>query len=133
MPYRHVVEVEDSPVQKGGVRLHIHDQSPLYFSDVPNTKQRTETLDVDAVFVATGYLRDLHETLLDNARHLMPGGDVMNAKWTVERNYRVNFENTKVSDEAGVWLQGCCETTHGVSFALNPFQMCKVLTWVTVE
>lgn len=75
-----------------------------------------EELDVDAVFVATGYKRDLHETLLKDSRHLMPGGDLKNAKWSVQRDYRVNFADKAIGDEAGVWLQGCCETTHGVSF-----------------
>jgi L-ornithine N5-oxygenase len=115
MPYRRVVEVEDSAARKGGVRLHVQDRSPLYFSEVAGAKERTEVLDVDAVFVATGYFRDLHETLLKDARHLMPGGDLQDAKWTVQRDYRVKFENKAVSEEAGVWLQGCCETTHGVS------------------
>lgn len=115
MPYRRVVDVEDSPVQKGGIRLHVQDQSPLYFSEVPGGQEQKDTIDVDAVFVATGYFRDLHETLLKDARHLMPGGDLKDAKWSVQRDYRINFENKTVSQDAGVWLQGCCETTHGVS------------------
>ncbi|CAO2658273.1 Nn.00g059960.m01.CDS01 [Neocucurbitaria sp. VM-36] len=118
LPYRRVVDVEDSPVQQGGIRLHVRDQSPLYFSEVPGAPEQTEILDVDAVFVATGYFRDLHETLLKDARHLMPGGDLKDAKWQVQRDYRVNFENKKVSDDTGVWLQGCCETTHGLSDTL---------------
>jgi L-ornithine N5-oxygenase len=71
-------------------------------------------LDVDAVFVATGYHRDLHETLLKDARHLMPGGELEGAKWQVQRDYKINFTEKSVGDDAGVWLQGCCETTHGV-------------------
>lgn len=118
MPYRRVVDVEDSPVLKGGVRLHVRDQSPLYLSELPGCQEQKESLDVDAVFVATGYFRDLHETLLKDARHLMPGGDLRDAKWTVQRDYRINFEDKAVSDDAGVWLQGCCETTHGLSDTL---------------
>jgi L-ornithine N5-oxygenase len=115
LPHRYVVEVEDSPIVKDGIRLHVRDQSPLYLSDVPNATEKHEVLDFDAVFVATGYHRDLHETLLRDARNLMPGGDLKDAKWTVGRDYRVNFADKKVSQDAGVWLQGCCETTHGVS------------------
>lgn len=115
LPYRRVTAVEDSPVVKDGIRLHVRNQSPLYFSEVPGAGEEKQILDVDAVFVATGYLRNLHETLLKDARHLMPGGDLKDAKWTVQRDYRVNFENKAVSEDAGVWLQGCCETTHGVS------------------
>lgn len=95
--------------------MTMQDRSELYLSDVPNGGERTETLEVDAVFVATGYKRDLHETLLDEARHLMAGGDVENAKWEVGRDYRVRFADQSMGDDAGVWLQGCCEKTHGVS------------------
>ena len=67
------------------------------------------------MFVATGYHRDLHETLLKDARHLMPGGELKGAKWKVQRNYKIDFMEKSVSEDAGVWLQGCCEGTHGVS------------------
>lgn len=108
-------------MRKGGVRLQVRDTSPLYFSDAPGGQEQQETFDVDAVFVATGYFRDLHETLLKDARDLMPGGDLEGVKWTVQRDYRVSFEEKRVSEDAGVWLQGCCETTHGVSFCSSPF------------
>jgi L-ornithine N5-oxygenase len=119
MPHRRVIDVEDSPVCKDGVRLHIKDSSPLHLSEAAGGQEQRETLDVDAVFVATGYFRDLH------ARHLMPGGDLADAKWTVQRDYRINFENKRVGEDAGVWLQGCCETTHGVSVERSRrWQMC---------
>lgn len=125
MPHRMVTEVQESPLIKDGIRLHVHDRSPLYLSDTPNATERSEVLDVDAVFVATGYQRDLHETLLKDARHLMPSGDLQNAKWQVQRDYSVSFADKKVSDDAGVWLQGCCETTHGVSY-LRPLQLVAI-------
>jgi L-ornithine N5-oxygenase len=115
MPYRCVTDVQESSVVKGGVRLRVLDRSPLYLPQVPNAQEREEVFDVDAVFVATGYQRDLHETLLKDARHLMPGGDAEGAKWEVARDYRVRFADKQVSENAGVWLQGCCESTHGVS------------------
>ncbi|KAF2262664.1 L-ornithine 5-monooxygenase (L-ornithine N(5)-oxygenase) [Lojkania enalia] len=118
MPYRCVEDVQSSPIIKDGVRLVVRDQSPLYLSDVPNSEERTDILDVDAVFVATGYQRDLHELLLKDARYLMPGGDLEGEKWTVQRDYRVAFEEGKVSRDAGVWLQGCCESSHGLSDTL---------------
>ncbi|KAF2115716.1 L-ornithine 5-monooxygenase (L-ornithine N(5)-oxygenase) [Lophiotrema nucula] len=118
LPYRLVTDVQQSPAIKDGIRLTVQDQSPLYLSDLPNTQERQEILDVDAVFVATGYHRDLHETLLKNARHLMPGGDLEDAKWQVQRDYKVHFADKKVSKDAGVWLQGCCETSHGLSDTL---------------
>lgn len=127
LPYRYVLDVENSPVVKDGLRLHVRDQSPLYLSDEPQTQEKQEILDVDAVFVATGYQRDLHETLLKDARHLMPGGDLKDARWQVQRDYRVKFEDRRISEDAGVWLQGCCEKSHGVSFRLAPSQLSQTL------
>jgi L-ornithine N5-oxygenase len=122
MPHRRVTAVTDSPVRPNGIRLQVRDSSPLYLCEEVGGALKDETLDVDAVFVATGYFRDLHETLLKDARHLMPGGALADAKWTVQRDYRVRFADERVSGDAGVWLQGCCETTHGVS----EWDMCGV-------
>jgi L-ornithine N5-oxygenase len=71
--------------------------------------------DFDAVILATGYARDAYEDFLAPARYLMPGGDAPNKQWEVERDYKVIFEKDAVSPDAGVFLQGCCEGTHGVS------------------
>jgi L-ornithine N5-oxygenase len=116
MPYRRVVDVEDSSVVTRGVRLHVQDQSSLYLDGEGGGEERVELLDVDAVFVATGYARDVHERLLEDARCLMPSRD---KEWGVHRDYRVKFADGMVSGEAGVWLQGCCEGTHGVSYYLS--------------
>ncbi|EAT90349.1 L-ornithine N(5)-monooxygenase [Parastagonospora nodorum] len=116
LPYRCVTSIADTPA--GGVRLEILDRSPLYLSETAGATEKTEMMDFDAVFVATGYQRDLHETLLKDARHLMPGGDLKDARWSVSREYKVLFEDRKVSDDAGVWLQGCNERTHGLSDTL---------------
>lgn len=115
LPYRYVVDATESPALPGGIRLIARDQSPLYFSNTPGATEQQEVLDFDAVFVATGYQRDMHETLLKDARHLMPAGVLEDAKWTVGRDYKVSFADKKVASDAGVWLQGCCEKTHGVS------------------
>jgi L-ornithine N5-oxygenase len=121
MPYRLVTSVSESAVRQGGVRLEVEDKSALYFSEKAGGQERRETLDVDAVFVATGYHRDLHETLLKDARHLMPGGELADAKWRVQRNYKIDFTEKSVGADAGVWLQGCCESTHGVSSSCSHF------------
>jgi L-ornithine N5-oxygenase len=75
-------------------------------------------MDVDAVFVATGYKRNAHEELLHDARSLRRGGERADDKWEVARDYKVLFEEGKVSENAGIWLQGCCESTHGLSDTL---------------
>lgn len=79
-----------------------------------------EVLIVDAVVVATGYVRNAHEDMLRSARYLMPGGDAPKRSWTVGRDYRVQMDSRKISPSAGIWLQGCNESTHGVS-ELFPF------------
>lgn len=109
LPFRHVTGFEDSPVD-GRIRIQIRDDRSR-FSESENS--RMETLNVNAVFAATGYTRTAHEDLLRPAAHLRTGKE-----WKVARNYRVQFEPGRVSGNSGVWLQGCNETTHGLSDSL---------------
>lgn len=74
-----------------------------------------EDLHVDLVFVASGYQRDMHEEILRDCRGLLPQS---NDKFEVERDYSVRFGEGKVAKDAGVWLQGCNEQTHGLSDTL---------------
>ncbi len=76
-------------------------------------EKREEELEVDYVFVATGYVRNAHEEILSGVQNLLPGGE---GKFEVQRDYRVKFEEGKIGEDAGVWLQGCNEGTHGVSY-----------------
>lgn len=111
--YREVERVTDLPDSR--IRLHIRNDTNKYRRAKASTN---ESLDVDLVMIASGYRRDMHEELLQKVRPLMPGGDKPGQKWTVGRDYRVNFEQGAVSKDSGVWLQGCNEGTHGVSFAI---------------
>lgn len=77
--------------------------------------QQPSTLDVDLVFVASGYERDMHETMLEQCRTLLPAGSEV---FEVNRDYSVKFAEGKVADGTGVWLQGCNERTHGLSDTL---------------
>jgi L-ornithine N5-oxygenase len=74
-----------------------------------------EDLEVDYVFTATGYKRNTHETMLSEIRDLLPGDLEKEGKFPVARDYRVQWDENKVAREAGLWLQGCNEGTHGVS------------------
>jgi L-ornithine N5-oxygenase len=113
LTHRSIVAV-DSDLDDG-LRLHIAQEGYNLNGYISGQAEVSEILDFDAVIVATGYLRDTHETLLKPARHLLPGGDVDGKKWQVSRDYKVQFEQGSVSDDAGIFLQGCCENTHGVS------------------
>ncbi|WPG99456.1 hydroxylase [Acrodontium crateriforme] len=101
---------------KPAVRLHLQNNTSSFRAAASDLE---ETLDVDLVVVATGYRRDAHEDILKNVRHLMPGGAAdPTAKWTVGRDYCVHFAKGAVSSDAGIWLQGCNEKTHGLSDTL---------------
>lgn len=115
--HRNVTGVEDLDLSgKPPLRLHIHNDAGTYCS---SKASGNETLDVDLVVVASGYQRNAHEDMLRGMRHLMPGkGDSVEQRWSVGRNYGVQFEKGAVSSDARLWLQGCNEGTHGLSDTL---------------
>jgi L-ornithine N5-oxygenase len=66
----------------------------------------------DALVLATGYRRDTHVELLEGlAPHL---GDAL-TQGNVERDYRLA---TPVTFKPRIYLQGCCEDSHGLSDTL---------------
>ena len=79
-----------------------------------NGKALEYIVEADVVITATGYRRDAHEDLLVPTRYLLPNP---NHQFEIGRDYKVKFREGAVSDNAGVWLQGCNENTHGVSKA----------------
>ncbi|KXT10301.1 hypothetical protein AC579_273 [Pseudocercospora musae] len=98
------------------VELQIQNNSGQYCA---NKEICRESMVVDLVVVASGYKRDSHEEMLFGLRELMPGGGkVQGQKWSVKRDYAVEFAPGSVQCDAGVWLQGCNEKTHGLSDTL---------------
>ncbi|KAH6618413.1 L-lysine 6-monooxygenase (NADPH-requiring)-domain-containing protein [Chaetomium sp. MPI-SDFR-AT-0129] len=106
-------------------------------ADAPLVKQ--EELDVDLVICATGYNRTAHLDMLKGAWSLLPEATADQSavprrdRWLVEttkgdasstrlmevgRNYGVRFSPGSVAPGSGIWLQGCCEATHGLSDTL---------------
>ncbi|KAK3350233.1 L-lysine 6-monooxygenase (NADPH-requiring)-domain-containing protein [Lasiosphaeria hispida] len=105
-----------------------------------------EDLDVDLIVCATGYQRGAHLDMLKDTWSLLPklsedevsrlSPHVSKDRWIVEtadggkgspaatrvlevnRNYGVRFTPGVVAPGSGVWLQGCCEGTHGLSDTL---------------
>jgi L-ornithine N5-oxygenase len=77
--------------------------------------EEPEFLEVDAVIVATGYSRDAHEDMLKELEHLKPN---KSGEWHVRRNYQIDFNNELVDQDAGIWLQGANESSHGISDTL---------------
>ena len=92
LPSRHIEAVEAS---EQGIRLAL--QGP----------QGREDHLFDAVVLATGYRRDGYKRLLESLQeHLREG---------VERDYRLCSQPHL---SAGIYLQGCCEASHGLSDTL---------------
>lgn len=110
LPFRHVTDFEELPELGGRIRLQVRNDSSGFGESERSTM---ETLNVNAVFAATGYTRTAHKDLLRPAEYLRTGEE-----WNVSRNYRVQFDTGKVSEDSGVWLQGCNEMTHGLSDSL---------------
>ena len=106
-----------------------------------------EVVEADYVFAATGYKRDVHDGMLEDLRVLLPstfapmsnghesnpalnemtnGHEKLNGgpgRTPVNRDYRVPYDENQVdASEAGIWIQGCCEETHGVCTAI-PFSV----------
>lgn len=98
-----------------------------------------EFLDVDLVVAATGYQRKAHIEMLKDAWSMLPSeqdglgsSKPRSDQWKVQtedgerrvmevsRDYKVKFTNDTVASGSGIWLQGCCEGTHGVSFVSSP-------------
>ncbi|KAH9884369.1 L-lysine 6-monooxygenase (NADPH-requiring)-domain-containing protein [Xylariomycetidae sp. FL2044] len=92
-----------------------------------------ETLEVDLVVAATGYKRQSHLTILEEMSDLLPEKEDSKSNGAspkvaeasingrpvrVSRDYSVQFAHDKVAQGSGVWLQGCCEGTHGLSDTL---------------
>ncbi|KAI9927358.1 hypothetical protein ASPWEDRAFT_61649 [Aspergillus wentii DTO 134E9] len=109
LPARKITRVEH---HGPGNRMRLHVKS---IKDDADASKGKETLEVDALMVATGYFRNAHEQMLSGVQHLRPAGQ---ASWNPSRDYRVDMDPSKVSANAGIWLQGCNEKTHGLSDSL---------------
>jgi L-ornithine N5-monooxygenase len=103
---RRVADVQDS--YNGGLRLTLQKVHSM-------DKEKPEFLEVDAVVVATGYTRDAHEDILKELANLNPNKA---GEWQVGRNYKVDLDNSLVNEDAGIWLQGSSESSHGISDTL---------------
>jgi L-ornithine N5-oxygenase len=130
LPHREVSGVRDVlPTGDDGdgqpalaIELQMQNNTGLYQR---HGRRGAETLQVDLVVVASGYRRDAHKDMLWGLRDLMPGADSSSSSsnadakdWTVQRDYAVEFARGAVAPDAGVWLQGCNENTHGLSDTL---------------
>lgn len=143
---RRILSVEEG---SDGLQVEVC-SSPPGEDDVTDGTARegeVEVFTVDLMISATGYRRTAHLEMLKDTWHLLPGSDgapgPMADKWHVQadgskdpasstrvlevgRDYAVRFNKGAVAPGSGVWLQGCCEDTHGVSRNI-PAGECRVI------
>ncbi|KAL2206991.1 FAD/NAD(P)-binding domain-containing protein [Sarocladium strictum] len=103
----------------------------LVESGLPLSAEEEETWEADLVIAATGYRRDAHIDMLRDTWEMLPEDKAgkFESGWSVQssqgqrrmavgRDYKVKYEHGRVAEGSGVWLQGCCEATHGLSDTL---------------
>lgn len=74
-------------------------------------------MEFDLVVLATGYCRNPFAKMLKPLEPVLQNF-TSDQGVQLDRNYRVRFPAGKLSNDAGVWLQGCCERTHGLGDSL---------------
>ncbi|OLN96877.1 L-ornithine N(5)-monooxygenase 1 [Colletotrichum chlorophyti] len=96
---------------KGPLTIHLNHLGSRYPAKM--------ALEVDVIVAATGYRRTAHLDMLAGLEPLLEKENgASGLKPDVTRDYRVKFLAGKVMQGSGVWLQGCCEETHGISDTL---------------
>lgn len=92
--------------------------------------ERDETMEADAVALATGVQRDARHPLLESFRSwLLPDGD---DGYQVDRTYRVKASGRF---RPRIYLQGFCERTHGLSdtlLSILPYRSMEILETLQV-
>jgi L-ornithine N5-oxygenase len=85
-----------------------------HFGDADSHRRE---LQYDLVILATGYTRTEHEQMLSPIRQGTSSiaTPSPNESISVSKNYKMSVKGLSVSKNAGIWLQGCNEDTHGVS------------------
>ncbi|KAF3491149.1 uncharacterized protein GIQ15_00666 [Arthroderma uncinatum] len=109
-PSRLISKIESDKSEKLSMSLQ-HSQS----DDITMNGIHDEELTADALVLATGYLRNAHESMLASIEPLRAHKQM---GWKVQRNYRLELDKGQVDVNAGIWLQGCNESTHGLSDSL---------------
>ncbi|OKL57901.1 hypothetical protein UA08_06422 [Talaromyces atroroseus] len=89
----------------------------LKLKDTITGEAKLTTQAYDLVVVATGYQRRPFAGILKDVKPLLLSGSEESG-YQVQRNYRLLFRPGSVVRDAAIWLQGSCETSHGISDTL---------------
>ncbi|ETN44335.1 uncharacterized protein HMPREF1541_10515 [Cyphellophora europaea CBS 101466] len=74
-----------------------------------------DTIEFDAVILATGYKRDAHIDMLHECQSINGSTD---GNWVPSRDYSLKLDRSQVQSDVGIWLQGCNESSHGLADSL---------------
>ena len=85
-------------------------RSRLRLRNTLNEERTTSDEIFDLIIVGTGYLRNAHENMLKSTKDMLKTG-----KFDIGRDYKVRYKDGEIADNSGIWLQGCCQDSHGVS------------------
>ncbi|EHY59650.1 hypothetical protein HRR83_001076 [Exophiala dermatitidis] len=107
LPSREITAVAEDPVSHR-MNLTLTRLEPL-------SNKSQETMAFDAVVLATGYRRDAHIDMLRDCQSINAN---KNGVWQPGRNYGLKLSPEAVEEGVGIWLQGCNESTHGLSDSL---------------
>lgn len=111
MSLYHNSEVFGANISKSGNALNLRLKNTI----TGETKVTEQAYDL--VVLATGYQRKPLAGILKDLKPLLLSTSEENGSF-VQRNYRLLFKPGSVVRDAAIWMQGSCETTHGVSFEL---------------
>ena len=79
----------------------------------PRDGDASHVCNVDFLIVGSGYARNAHQEMLKGVSYLFEGSAP-----DVKRDYKIRMREGAVSPDCGIWLQGCCESSHGLSDTL---------------
>ncbi|KAL9032017.1 MAG: hypothetical protein Q9196_000030 [Gyalolechia fulgens] len=85
----------------------------LKLRDTLNGDRMLSDTAFDLMIVGTGYIRNAHVAMLESTKDLLETD-----KYDIGRDYRVKYRKDAVADNCGIWLQGCCQESHGLSDTL---------------
>ncbi|KAL8915024.1 MAG: hypothetical protein Q9171_000464 [Xanthocarpia ochracea] len=105
VPWREAVDVQKSSQDSHQIRIRL--------KNTLNGEISMSDATFDLAIFGTGYERKGHEKLLESTKNLL-----QEERFAVERDYRVKYRRDAVAENCGVWLQGCCEDTHGLGDSL---------------
>ncbi|EEP76500.1 predicted protein [Uncinocarpus reesii 1704] len=94
-------------------------QVELQFRNTETGENEISSEKYDLVVLATGYRRNPFNSILKPLNSVLETGPA-GEQFCVDRNYQLRFLPGKVKRDAGIWLQGCCETTHGLLAKRQP-------------